>query len=79
MIQPLDPREYRDIVRRALDEDIGSGDVTTEATVSAGQRARGIFLVKADCVLAGLDVALETHHFVRLPQRLTLVNLRRVQ
>ena len=59
MIEPLDPGLYRDIVRRALDEDVGTGDVTTAATVSASQRARGVFLVKADCVLAGLDVAFE--------------------
>jgi nicotinate-nucleotide pyrophosphorylase (carboxylating) len=59
-MKPLRPEEYRDIVRRALDEDLGSGDLTTDATVDAGQRARGVFLVKEDCVLAGLDVALET-------------------
>lgn len=55
----LDPAAYRDIVRRALEEDIGPGDITTEATVSAAQRARGVLLAKADCVVAGLDVALE--------------------
>ena len=59
MIEPLDPGLYRDVVRRALDEDIGSGDITTAATVSASQRARGVFLVKADCVIAGLEVAFE--------------------
>jgi len=59
VIEPLDPALYRDIVRRALDEDIRDGDVTTAAIVSSSQRARGVFLVKADCVLAGLDVAFE--------------------
>jgi nicotinate-nucleotide pyrophosphorylase (carboxylating) len=59
LIQPLDPSRYRDIVRRALDEDIGGGDITTEATVGPDQRARGVFLVKSSCVLAGCDVALE--------------------
>jgi nicotinate-nucleotide pyrophosphorylase (carboxylating) len=58
-IAPLDPAQYRDLVRRALDEDVGAGDITTAATVPANQRARGIFLVKADCVLAGMDVAIE--------------------
>jgi nicotinate-nucleotide pyrophosphorylase (carboxylating) len=58
-MKPLSPDEYRPIVRRALDEDIGGGDVTTGATVRADQRARGVFLAKADCVIAGLDVALE--------------------
>ena len=63
-LQRLDPALYRDIVRRALDEDLGDGsgrhgDITTEATVPASQRARGQFRVNADCVIAGLDVALE--------------------
>lgn len=55
----LRPEDYRDIVRRALAEDIGDGDVTTEATVPVDQLAHGVFLAKADCVIAGLDVAFE--------------------
>jgi nicotinate-nucleotide pyrophosphorylase (carboxylating) len=55
----LDPSQYRDIVRRALEEDVGRGDITTVATVGSDQRARGVFVVKADCILAGFDVALE--------------------
>jgi nicotinate-nucleotide pyrophosphorylase (carboxylating) len=57
--QPLDPALYREVVRRALAEDLGWGDVTTDATVPADLRARGIILVKSPCVLAGLDVAAE--------------------
>jgi len=60
VISWLDPALYRDIVRRALDEDIGDGDITTDAIVAPALRAKGVFLVKADCVLAGLDVAFET-------------------
>ncbi|PYQ73761.1 MAG: carboxylating nicotinate-nucleotide diphosphorylase [Acidobacteria bacterium] len=56
----LDAAEYRDIVRRALQEDVRDGDITTDATVDAALRARGVFLAKADCVVAGLDVAIET-------------------
>jgi len=59
-VKRLDPAVYRDLVRRALDEDIGTGDVTTNATVDPALRARGVFIVKAPCVLAGLDVAAET-------------------
>jgi nicotinate-nucleotide pyrophosphorylase (carboxylating) len=59
VIAPLDPSLYRDIVRQAIAEDVGAGDITTDATVSPTQRARGVFLVKADCVIAGLDVAAE--------------------
>ncbi|MQA28951.1 MAG: carboxylating nicotinate-nucleotide diphosphorylase [Luteitalea sp.] len=54
----MHPDQYRAIVRRAIEEDLGAGDVTTEATVRADQRARGRFLVKAACVLAGIDVAI---------------------
>jgi len=59
-MQPLPPEVYRDIVRRALAEDVGDGDVTTDATVPPHQRARGVFLVKSPCVVAGIDVAVET-------------------
>jgi nicotinate-nucleotide pyrophosphorylase (carboxylating) len=58
-VQPLDPALYREIVRRALAEDLGWGDVTTDATVPADLRARGIILAKSACVIAGLDVAAE--------------------
>lgn len=57
--EPLDPSVYRQIVRRALAEDLGWGDVTTEATVPADLRGRGTIVVKSNCVLAGLDVAAE--------------------
>jgi nicotinate-nucleotide pyrophosphorylase (carboxylating) len=56
----LDSALYRDIVRRALEEDVRDGDITTDAIVAASLMARGVFLMKADCVLAGLDVAFET-------------------
>jgi nicotinate-nucleotide pyrophosphorylase (carboxylating) len=56
---PLDPALYRETVRRALAEDLGWGDVTTEATVLADQRARGGLRVHEPCVVAGLDVAIE--------------------
>jgi nicotinate-nucleotide pyrophosphorylase (carboxylating) len=60
--QPLDPALYREIVRRALAEDICWGDVTTEATVPPDLRARGVILAKSPCVIAGLDVAAEAFH-----------------
>lgn len=68
----LSPDQYRDSVRRALAEDIGSGDVTTDATVSAGQRARGFFLAKSDGVLAGLDVAVEAFRQIEPTVQTTL-------
>jgi nicotinate-nucleotide pyrophosphorylase (carboxylating) len=57
--EPLDPSVYRGIVRRALAEDLGWGDVTTDGTIDSSLRGRGLIVVKARCVLAGLDVAAE--------------------
>jgi nicotinate-nucleotide pyrophosphorylase (carboxylating) len=56
---PLDPAAYRELVRQALAEDIGSGDLTTAATVPPDLRARGVFVAKSALVVAGLDVAAE--------------------
>lgn len=57
--EPLDPALYRETVRRALAEDLGWGDLTTEATVARDARARGVILAKSPCVIAGIDVASE--------------------
>jgi nicotinate-nucleotide pyrophosphorylase (carboxylating) len=59
-LDSLEPSLYGDLVRRALAEDVRDGDVTTDAIVSASLRGRGVFLAKAACVVAGLDVAFET-------------------
>ena len=56
---PLDPALYREIVRRALAEDLRWGDITTDATVDAEQRAIGEIVAGTACVLAGLEVAIE--------------------
>ncbi len=58
-LEPLDPGVYREIVRRTLAEDFGWGDVTTETVIDRNQKAKGIMLAKAPCVVAGLDVAAE--------------------
>jgi nicotinate-nucleotide pyrophosphorylase (carboxylating) len=57
--EPLPADAYRDLVRQALAEDIGRGDVTTAATVDARQRATAVLVAKTPCVLAGLDVFCE--------------------
>jgi nicotinate-nucleotide pyrophosphorylase (carboxylating) len=59
LFEPLDPATYRDLVRRALAEDIGTGDVTTTATVDEGVPSHGVLVAKSRCVVAGLDVAAE--------------------
>jgi nicotinate-nucleotide pyrophosphorylase (carboxylating) len=43
-------------IRRALAEDIGTGDVTTEACVAAGAMAKGYFLAREPMTLAGVEL-----------------------
>jgi nicotinate-nucleotide pyrophosphorylase (carboxylating) len=55
----LEPSFVADVVARALAEDAGSGDVTTQATVPAGARATATITQKAPGVVFGLDAAEE--------------------
>jgi nicotinate-nucleotide pyrophosphorylase (carboxylating) len=57
--EPLEPGAYRELVRRALAEDFGWGDVTTETVIDRAQRAHGILQAKSPCTIAGLDIASE--------------------
>jgi nicotinate-nucleotide pyrophosphorylase (carboxylating) len=59
MPDALEPSVYRDLVHRALEEDVGPGDVTTRAVIASGAITVGGLLAKQDCVVAGLDVARE--------------------
>lgn len=44
------------LIYEALEEDIGRGDITTEATIAANARCRIRVLAKQDGVLSGIDV-----------------------
>ena len=52
--------EIQQIIRRALQEDLGDGDITTNATISAETRLTGRFIAKERGVIAGLEVAAMT-------------------
>ncbi len=49
--------EITEIIQRALREDIGSGDVTTMATIPLGVTKRAELVAKEDFTLSGLAVA----------------------
>jgi len=53
-----------ELVERALEEDVGTGDVTSEATVEEAARARAVITQKAPGVIFGLDVAEEVFRAV---------------
>ncbi|MCI2430015.1 carboxylating nicotinate-nucleotide diphosphorylase [Candidatus Acetothermia bacterium] len=54
----------RQIVERALQEDISSGDVTTEALCSPTEQARAVIRAKESCVVAGLPIAEMVFHLL---------------
>ncbi len=51
------PPDLLETIRRALAEDIGRGDVTTESIIPPEATMRGQILTKQEGVVAGLDVA----------------------
>jgi nicotinate-nucleotide pyrophosphorylase (carboxylating) len=54
----------RDAVGRALAEDIGRGDITTDALIAGSARASGRLMARDAGVLAGLDLAEEAFRAV---------------
>lgn len=48
--------EIVETVKRALAEDIGTGDVTSRLTVPEDRQAEGKFFARADIVVAGIDL-----------------------
>jgi nicotinate-nucleotide pyrophosphorylase (carboxylating) len=53
---PLDERASAEIVARALREDVGSGDLTTDAIVPEGQIATATLLLQQPGVVSGIPV-----------------------
>jgi nicotinate-nucleotide pyrophosphorylase (carboxylating) len=56
MVVPTN-EEIAEAVSRALAEDVGTGDVTTDATVPADARARAAMVAREPLVLAGIPLA----------------------
>ena len=53
----LPPGEIERVIDAALAEDLGSGDVTTRATLPPGTQLRFVMATRQDIVLAGIEVA----------------------
>lgn len=67
----LPPSIIDDLITRALAEDVGSGDVTSLATVPENREAEARFLAKEDGVVAGLHIAERVLHAVDRGVRVT--------
>ena len=71
MTEALEPAVYRKLVQRALKEDLGAGDITSEAIVETTSWAKGRILSRSTCVLAGLEIVTEVFRQVDSRVKLT--------
>jgi nicotinate-nucleotide pyrophosphorylase (carboxylating) len=53
-----------EIIDRALAEDLGQGDVTTEALIPGNQQGTGFIVAKEEGILAGTEAATQVFHRV---------------
>ena len=60
----IDQKAVKRIVREALREDIGAGDVTTAVVIPANARASADIIVREEAVICGVDVVREVFHAV---------------
>jgi len=52
----LDPHKVDSVVRHALFEDIGKGDITTQLTIPKNKKIKAEIITKEDCIVCGLEV-----------------------
>lgn len=62
------PDGTSELIARALEEDLGTGDVTSEATVPEGLEAQAHIVLKAPGVIFGLDVVEEVFRQVGIEE-----------
>lgn len=53
----LDKIRVSSIIRAALKEDIGKGDITTQSLVEKTASAKAVIVTREDCVVCGIDIA----------------------
>ena len=56
---PLYKEELRQFIKSALDEDIGRGDLTSQATIPADQKLSAAMVARENIVVAGMFIAVE--------------------
>ena len=62
--------QVEQIITLALNEDIGTGDITTLSTIPADKTATGRFVAKEDMIICGIDLA--AHIFGRVDPSIKL-------
>ncbi len=59
---PSNKLQIEEIIDRALAEDLGKGDVTTEALIPGDRQGTGFIVAKKEGILAGINVAKQVFH-----------------
>ena len=61
-MQEIDLRPLRENLLAAIHEDVGHGDLTSEALINPKSKAKAEFVAKEELVVAGIQVAGEILH-----------------
>lgn len=67
----LTPFLMDDIIRRALQEDIGTGDITTLSTIPADRTTTGLLIAKESGIICGLPVFVRVYELLDPAVRVT--------
>ncbi|MBN1547976.1 MAG: carboxylating nicotinate-nucleotide diphosphorylase [Syntrophaceae bacterium] len=60
----MDKSQYSGLIERGLAEDLGWGDVTTDAVLDGNEQGTALAVAKSDLVVAGMDVFQTVFHQV---------------
>ena len=69
----LSRQEIEEFIDRALAEDIGRGDLTTNVTIAEGTQLKVAMMSRQEVVVCGLGIAAEVFHRVRPDIKVTLI------
>lgn len=64
----------KEMIKRALVEDLGNGDITTRNLIAETQEGQGLFLAKASGIVAGLEVSAAVFSCLEPAARFTAFN-----
>jgi nicotinate-nucleotide pyrophosphorylase (carboxylating) len=64
MKQGLNPEQVEHLIKHALVEDVGKGDITSQLTIPEDKQIKVRLLVKEDCLICGLGVAEQVFEIV---------------
>src|SRR5690554_7731460 len=63
--------QLRTLIKKALAEDIGMGDLSTSAIFTKNETAKGLYTAKADGVIAGLEANETGYRLLHASARVT--------